>query len=158
MCRLMSVLDICYDMFLCCILTEIELGKYMSHLKLSDLFLDPLGHHLLLSLSSRNTETPAELLYLSHKTTKLKQVSLSIEVQHNCRHIAVLSIDIKQFHDGIYACTSLKILYHHLIPHTLYPACLQSCTTFSHLSSPILSAWPFHLFLYIIISLVIFIL
>ncbi|PNF16669.1 putative vacuolar protein sorting-associated protein 18 [Cryptotermes secundus] len=52
---------------------EIELGKYMSHLKLNDLFLDPLGHHLLLSFSSRNTETPAELLYLSHKTTKLKQ-------------------------------------------------------------------------------------
>lgn len=54
---------------------EIELGKYVSHLKLSGVFLDPLGHHLLLSLSSRNTDTPAELLYLSRKTSKLKQPS-----------------------------------------------------------------------------------
>jgi hypothetical protein len=82
MCQLMSVLNVCYDIFLCCVLTEIELGKYMLHLKLSDLFLDPMGHHLLLSLSSRNTETPAELLYLSHKTTKLKQVSLSLELHY----------------------------------------------------------------------------
>jgi hypothetical protein len=52
---------------------EFELGKYMSHLKLSGLFLDPLGHHVLLSLSPRNAETPAELLYLSRKTSKLKQ-------------------------------------------------------------------------------------
>jgi hypothetical protein len=58
-------------------LTEIKLGKYMSQLKLSGLFLDPLGHHGLLSLSSRNAETPAELLYLSLKTCKLKQVSVS---------------------------------------------------------------------------------
>lgn len=63
---------------LCYVFTEIELGKYMSHLRLSDVFLDPLGHHLLLSLSSRNTEALAELLYLSRKTSKLKQVGLCL--------------------------------------------------------------------------------
>ncbi|KDR19383.1 Vacuolar protein sorting-associated protein 18-like protein, partial [Zootermopsis nevadensis] len=63
------------QVLLCYVFTEIELGKYMSHLRLSDVFLDPLGHHLLLSLSSRNTEALAELLYLSRKTSKLKQPS-----------------------------------------------------------------------------------
>ncbi|KAJ9580206.1 hypothetical protein L9F63_004149 [Diploptera punctata] len=54
---------------------EIELSKYMSHLKLSGIFLDPLGHHLLMSLSPRHPDTPAELLYLSRKANKPKQPS-----------------------------------------------------------------------------------
>jgi len=55
-------------------------------LKLSGVFLDPLGNHLLLSLSSRNTETPAELLYLSRKTTKLKQVGLALWLWYKCTY------------------------------------------------------------------------
>ncbi|PSN40464.1 Vacuolar protein sorting-associated protein 18 [Blattella germanica] len=51
---------------------EIELPKFC---KLSDLFLDPLGHHLLISLAPRGSDTPAELLYLSRKAIKLKQPS-----------------------------------------------------------------------------------
>jgi hypothetical protein len=77
-----------------CVLAEIELGKYMSHLKLSGLFLDPLGHHVLLSLSSRNVEIPAELLYLSRKTSKLKQVSFSLFLQYEPPY-AMESIDIR---------------------------------------------------------------
>ena len=54
----------------------------MSYLKLSGLFLDPLGHHVLLSLSPKNAETPAELLYISRKTSKLKQVSFPLFLQY----------------------------------------------------------------------------
>ena len=56
---------------------EIDLGKYVSHLRLSGIFLDPLGQHLLLSLSPRHPEAPAELLYLSRKANKPKQPSKS---------------------------------------------------------------------------------
>jgi len=66
----------------------------MSHLKLSGLFLDPLGHHVLLSLSPRNAETPAELLYLSRKTSKLKQVSFSLFLQYAPLY-SIVSIDIR---------------------------------------------------------------
>jgi hypothetical protein len=75
-------------------LAEIELGKYMSHLKLSGLFVDPLGHHVLLSLSSRNAETPAELLYLSRKTIKPKQVSVSLFLEYHFTY-ATVPIDIR---------------------------------------------------------------
>lgn len=47
---------------------EIDLGKYVSHLKLSGLFLDPTGNHLLLSLSGRHQEQAADLLYLARRS------------------------------------------------------------------------------------------
>jgi len=41
---------------------------------MSGLFLDPLGHHLLITLAPRHGENPLpELFYLHRKTTKLKQ-------------------------------------------------------------------------------------
>jgi len=41
---------------------------------MSGLFLDPLGHHLLITLVPRHGENPLpELFYLHRKTTKLKQ-------------------------------------------------------------------------------------
>lgn len=44
-------------------------------MKMSGLFLDPLGHHLLITLVPRHGENgpPPELYYLHRKTTKLKQ-------------------------------------------------------------------------------------
>ena len=44
-------------------------------MKMSGIFLDPLGNHLLIALLPRNGENPvADLFYLHRKTTKLKQV------------------------------------------------------------------------------------
>jgi len=43
-------------------------------MKMSGLFLDPLGYHLLITLVSRHKDNPPpELFYLHRKTTKLKQ-------------------------------------------------------------------------------------
>jgi len=43
-------------------------------MKMSGLFLDPLGYHLLITLVSRHGDNPpSELFYLHKKTTKLKQ-------------------------------------------------------------------------------------
>lgn len=53
---------------------DIDISKYSMNMKLSGLYLDPLGNHLLIALVPRNGETPlAELFYLHRKTTKLKQ-------------------------------------------------------------------------------------
>lgn len=54
---------------------EVDLVKFTNNLKLSGLFLDPLGHHLLLSLSSRHPDALSELLYLPRKNNKIKQTS-----------------------------------------------------------------------------------
>lgn len=56
--------------------TEIDLSKY-SNLKLANVFLDPTGQHILLSLESKQTEVPSEVLYLSKRNSKLKHVSFS---------------------------------------------------------------------------------
>ncbi|XP_043488268.1 vacuolar protein sorting-associated protein 18 homolog isoform X2 [Polistes fuscatus] len=53
---------------------EIDISKYAVGMKMSNLFLDPLGYHLLITLTSKNGDNPPpELLYLHRKTTKLKQ-------------------------------------------------------------------------------------
>ncbi|XP_067005382.2 vacuolar protein sorting-associated protein 18 homolog isoform X2 [Anabrus simplex] len=49
----------------------VELAKYTTHLKLSGMFIDPLGHHLLLSLTGKHADH--EVLYLARKSTKPKQ-------------------------------------------------------------------------------------
>ncbi|XP_014476276.1 PREDICTED: vacuolar protein sorting-associated protein 18 homolog isoform X2 [Dinoponera quadriceps] len=56
---------------------EIDISKYMLTMKMSGLFLDPLGHHLLITLVPRYGDNgpPPELYYLHRKTTKLKQAS-----------------------------------------------------------------------------------
>lgn len=58
-----------------CVFTEIDISKYTLTMKMSGLFLDPLGHHLLITLVSRQGDNgpPAELYYLHRKTSKLKQ-------------------------------------------------------------------------------------
>ncbi|XP_011144081.1 vacuolar protein sorting-associated protein 18 homolog isoform X2 [Harpegnathos saltator] len=54
---------------------EIDISKYTLTMKMSGLFLDPLGHHLLVTLVPRHGDNspPPELYYLHRKTTKLKQ-------------------------------------------------------------------------------------
>ncbi|KAL2749921.1 vacuolar protein sorting-associated protein 18 isoform X1 [Vespula maculifrons] len=53
---------------------EIDISKYAVGMKMSNLFLDPLGYHLLITLTPKNGDNPPpELLYLHRKTTKLKQ-------------------------------------------------------------------------------------
>lgn len=53
---------------------EIDISKYAVGMKMSNLFLDPLGYHLLITLTSKNGDNPPpELLYLHRKTIKLKQ-------------------------------------------------------------------------------------
>jgi len=56
------------------LLLEIDISKYTMSMKISALFLDPLGHHLLIALMPRHGDNPSpEILYLHRKTTKLKQ-------------------------------------------------------------------------------------
>lgn len=50
---------------------EISLSKFTS-CRLSNIFLDPTGHHLLISLVPTSKEVGPELLYLSRKTNKLR--------------------------------------------------------------------------------------
>nr|XP_034180513.1 vacuolar protein sorting-associated protein 18 homolog [Osmia lignaria] len=55
---------------------EIDISKYAVNMKMSGMFLDPLGNHLLIALVSKSQDNPApELFYLHRKTTKLKQAS-----------------------------------------------------------------------------------
>ncbi|KAJ8667382.1 hypothetical protein QAD02_009044 [Eretmocerus hayati] len=56
---------------------EIDISKYIGNLRLSSMFLDPLGQHLLISAVPKQGDisSVAELFYLHRKTTKLKQAS-----------------------------------------------------------------------------------
>lgn len=54
---------------------EIDISKYATNMKISGLFLDPLGNHLLIALVAKNGENPPpDLFYLHRTSTKLKQV------------------------------------------------------------------------------------
>lgn len=48
--------------------------KYLAGLKVSNLFLDPLGNHLLIALTPKSTGFSPELLYLNRKTNKPKKI------------------------------------------------------------------------------------
>lgn len=53
---------------------EIDISKYTMSMKMSALFLDPTGYHLLIALVPKHGDNPSpELIYLHRKTTKLKQ-------------------------------------------------------------------------------------
>lgn len=55
-------------------LIEIDISKYALSMKMSGLFLDPLGYHLLITLVPKHGDNPPpEIFYLHRKTTKLKQ-------------------------------------------------------------------------------------
>lgn len=61
---------------------EIEFSRLNPQLRLTRLFLDPTGDHLLLCFVPRNAETSfqAELFYLNRKSTKIRQVRGILEV------------------------------------------------------------------------------
>ncbi|XP_046406330.1 vacuolar protein sorting-associated protein 18 homolog [Ischnura elegans] len=54
---------------------EIDINKHLNQTKISSLFLDPLGNHLLISLSPDLIGAQAELLYVPKKSTRAKQLS-----------------------------------------------------------------------------------
>ncbi|CAG4975615.1 unnamed protein product [Colias eurytheme] len=57
---------------------EIQYTKSVQpNSKLTSIFLDPLGHHLLLAFAARNKDGSPELVYLHRKSNKLKSVSKS---------------------------------------------------------------------------------
>ncbi|KAK9880905.1 hypothetical protein WA026_013236 [Henosepilachna vigintioctopunctata] len=51
---------------------EVSLSKFNESHRLTNLFLDPTGNHLLITLVPNNKEGSPELLYLSRKSNKLK--------------------------------------------------------------------------------------
>ncbi|XP_023014330.1 vacuolar protein sorting-associated protein 18 dor isoform X2 [Leptinotarsa decemlineata] len=55
--------------------TEISLSKYTSTCRLTNLFLDPTGNHLLLTFAQKPSEGGPELLYLSKKSDKLRSTT-----------------------------------------------------------------------------------
>ncbi|KAL4709069.1 hypothetical protein ACJJTC_013482 [Scirpophaga incertulas] len=56
---------------------EIEYSKFYPNGKLTGIFLDPLGFHLLLVITDRNKDGYPELVYLHRRSGKLKSVSKS---------------------------------------------------------------------------------
>ncbi|XP_061377233.1 vacuolar protein sorting-associated protein 18 homolog [Danaus plexippus] len=57
---------------------EINYSKYVQpNSKLTAIFLDPLGYHLLLAFAARNKDGNPELVYLHRKSNKLKTVAKS---------------------------------------------------------------------------------
>ncbi|XP_031837327.1 vacuolar protein sorting-associated protein 18 dor isoform X2 [Nomia melanderi] len=56
---------------------EIDISNYSVNMKMSGMFLDPLGNHLLIALVRNNPKDnlPSELFYLHKKATKLKQAN-----------------------------------------------------------------------------------
>nr|QHN70697.1 deep orange [Limenitis arthemis astyanax] len=57
---------------------EIHYAKFVQpNSKLSAIFLDPLGYHLLMAFSAKNKDSNPELVYLHRKSSKLKTVSKS---------------------------------------------------------------------------------
>lgn len=56
-------------------LTEVFIEKYMGGLKVSKVFLDPLGCHYLIALSPKSPGFSAELLYLNRNSNKPKYIS-----------------------------------------------------------------------------------
>ncbi|XP_063904510.1 vacuolar protein sorting-associated protein 18 homolog isoform X2 [Zophobas morio] len=54
---------------------EISLTKYTTTCRLTNLFMDPTGNHLLLTFAPKSIEGGPELLYLSRKSNKLKSTT-----------------------------------------------------------------------------------
>lgn len=54
---------------------EIPLAKYTSNFRISNLFLDPTGNHLLLGLIPKTPEGLPDMLYISKKSDKIKSTA-----------------------------------------------------------------------------------
>jgi hypothetical protein len=58
---------------------EIDVAKFAMQSRISGLFFDPSGRHLIVSISGQDRETPVDTVYFNWKTNKLKQVSWSLK-------------------------------------------------------------------------------
>lgn len=57
---------------------ELQYSKFVQpNTKLTGIFLDPLGYHLLLAFAARNKDGNPELVYLHRRSSKLKSVTKS---------------------------------------------------------------------------------
>lgn len=56
------------------VFAEVFLEKYLNGLRVSNMFLDPLGNHLLIALSTKVAGLPPELLYLHRRSNKPKKI------------------------------------------------------------------------------------
>lgn len=58
------------------LIIEIDISKSIGNMKIQNMFLDPLGYHLLIVLISKQADnSSAELYYLNRKTSKIKHAS-----------------------------------------------------------------------------------
>ena len=69
-----------YTICVCCIsvlyvvFPEIDLKAHGVEAKLSNMYLDPSGQHLILAFSPRDSQNPAEVMYLGPKGSKPKEI------------------------------------------------------------------------------------
>lgn len=54
---------------------ETPLNKYISNFKITNLFVDPTGTHVLIALSPKTADILPELLYISKKSDKIKSTA-----------------------------------------------------------------------------------
>lgn len=62
------------NIFFCFLFAEVFLEKYLTGLRVSNIFLDPTGTHLLIALSPKCSGFLPELLYLHRKSNKPKKI------------------------------------------------------------------------------------
>lgn len=62
------------QMFVCLFIAEVFLEKHMTGLRVSNIFLDPTGNHLLIALATKCPGFVPELLYLHRKSNKPKKI------------------------------------------------------------------------------------
>lgn len=55
--------------------TEIPLTKYLSNFRITNIFLDPTGSHLLLTLVPKTSDGVCDILYVSKKSDKVKSTA-----------------------------------------------------------------------------------
>lgn len=70
-----ELLNLYWKIFLLFWFLEIPLTKYTNTCRLTNLFLDPTGNHLLLTFAQKTPEGGPELLYLSKKSDKLRSTT-----------------------------------------------------------------------------------
>lgn len=58
----------------CFSLAEVFLEKFLTGLRVSNIYLDPLGNHLLISLATKTPGFPPELIYVHRRSTKPKKI------------------------------------------------------------------------------------
>jgi hypothetical protein len=63
--------------------SEVLLEKFITGLRISKMFLDPTGNHILLSLVPKSSGYSSELMYLNRNSNKPKIISKVSDVTHS---------------------------------------------------------------------------